>query len=505
MEIPYTVSARPDTGLYNAKVGIWLFLASEVMLFGGLFSAYIFLRVGADYPWPIHELPVAPGFINTMVLIASSVTIVMAWASLKLRRIFWYKLCMAATVACAATFMGLKAMEYSAKFKHWSVTLTDGTILTGHFPEGGYQIKFGEATELSLTIHSENAGMDADPVNHVFKYFESGPAPAFKTADGTDITLDKAGFAALRKETIAAVKEKAKERQVKFKEQIDDLRKELAALSSSAGQEAADQLRGRILGLQLEHDKLRVLPPTTIKLTAAAPMSFAVKPSQTFGYTADSITFKDGTVAKGKLLDDRMTLEVDGIDTRSVVDKEKSLAWDKKYFGEDWKNVFIARRDHAQDAFKKKYGDRREPLKSATLQKASYYMHLESDKATDHLPKGGGHGAALGAPAAAGGHEGDSHGGHHHPTVVLDKKDITFFSNFTPKLNTFYAIYFTLTGLHGLHVIAGALVLTWFWLCNGKLLREDPEHLANRVEVGGLFWHFVDLVWIFLFPLLYLL
>ena len=47
MEIPYTVTARPDTGLYNAKVGIWLFLASEVMLFGGLFSAYILLRLGA--------------------------------------------------------------------------------------------------------------------------------------------------------------------------------------------------------------------------------------------------------------------------------------------------------------------------------------------------------------------------------------------------------------------------------------------------------------------------
>ena len=41
MEIPYTVTARPDTGLWNAKVGIWLFLASEVMLFGGLFSAYV--------------------------------------------------------------------------------------------------------------------------------------------------------------------------------------------------------------------------------------------------------------------------------------------------------------------------------------------------------------------------------------------------------------------------------------------------------------------------------
>ncbi len=47
MDIPYTVTARPDTGLWNAKIGIWLFLASEVMLFGGLFSAYVFLRLDA--------------------------------------------------------------------------------------------------------------------------------------------------------------------------------------------------------------------------------------------------------------------------------------------------------------------------------------------------------------------------------------------------------------------------------------------------------------------------
>lgn len=53
MEIPYTYKARPDTGLYNAKVGIWLFLASEIMLFGALFSAYILLRVSAqDGFWP---------------------------------------------------------------------------------------------------------------------------------------------------------------------------------------------------------------------------------------------------------------------------------------------------------------------------------------------------------------------------------------------------------------------------------------------------------------------
>ena len=51
MNIPYTVETRPDTGLNNGKLGIWLFLASEVMLFGALFSTYIILRTGAPV-WP---------------------------------------------------------------------------------------------------------------------------------------------------------------------------------------------------------------------------------------------------------------------------------------------------------------------------------------------------------------------------------------------------------------------------------------------------------------------
>ena len=56
MQIPYTVETRPDTGLHNSKLGIWLFLASEVMLFAGLFSTYILLRTGSAN-WPDHALP----------------------------------------------------------------------------------------------------------------------------------------------------------------------------------------------------------------------------------------------------------------------------------------------------------------------------------------------------------------------------------------------------------------------------------------------------------------
>ena len=53
IEIPYNVKERKDTGLYNRKLGMWLFLASEVMLFGALFSSYIILRLG-DPNWMLH-------------------------------------------------------------------------------------------------------------------------------------------------------------------------------------------------------------------------------------------------------------------------------------------------------------------------------------------------------------------------------------------------------------------------------------------------------------------
>ncbi len=455
MEIPYTVHARPDTGLFNAKIGIWLFLASEVMLFGGLFSAYIFLRLGADYPWPVHDLDVTLGFWNTIVLIASSVTVVMAWACLKLRKFGWYRINMAITVICAGVFMFNKSLEYGAKFKHYAVKLTDGTILTGHMPEDEhghtihYTVKFGDVTELSLGIPVKQSAVTADPVDHVLPYVE-GEAPKFKTEDGKEITLDKAAFAELRAAAIAKAKADKKDN-------------------------------------------------ATVKLTATAPFKVAARPSEIFGYTATTITFRDGTTATGKLIDDKMTLEVDGIDTRGVAQPEKSLAFDHRYLA-NWQKAFVANRDHHVSEFEHKYPTR-DKSRSATLQKESLYFKLHSaTPPAEGAAHGDKHGAEAHAPAASHGH-----GEAHHPTVIIEKKDITFFSNFTPKLNTYYAIYFTLTGLHGAHVVAGALVLLYFLVFDNKRLKKDPEHLANRVEVGGLFWHFVDLVWIFLFPLLYLL
>ncbi len=131
--IPHTVGPNAETGLYNGKFGIWLFLASEVMLFGGLFSAYVLLRSGVPACAPgVHEgacwphgyeiLSIPLATLNTVVLIFSSVAVVMAWANLKLKEFAKAKMWLWITILCSLAFLAVKSFEYGHKFE------------LGHFP-----------------------------------------------------------------------------------------------------------------------------------------------------------------------------------------------------------------------------------------------------------------------------------------------------------------------------------------------------------------------------------
>ena len=255
MDIPYTIKARPDTGLYNAKLGIWLFLASEVMLFGALFSSYILLRVTAPPGmWPHGWLDVRFGTINTLLLALSAITTLLAWAACKVRDFAKFKIFHACTILLALAFLGIKSYEYHDKWIHYEIHLKDGRIADGHMEEQNDQ---------EVVIH------------------------------------------------------------------------------------------GRF------------------------------------------------------------------------VDKEEDLY----------------------------------DLRSQNIQLS---------------------------------------------TITLERADIAHMENYGPRHNTFTAIYFTLTGLHALHILGGTLVIAYLWGPGRKMWKTDPERYTNRIEVSGLFWHFVDLVWIFLFPVLYL-
>lgn len=74
---------------------------------------------------------------------------------------------------------------------------------------------------------------------------------------------------------------------------------------------------------------------------------------------------------------------------------------------------------------------------------------------------------------------------------------------FRQKLGIFFGVYFCLTGLHGIHVLIGMILLAWLLI---RAMRGEfgPTNF-NAIDFGALYWHLVDLIWIFLFPLLYLI
>ena len=82
----------------------------------------------------------------------------------------------------------------------------------------------------------------------------------------------------------------------------------------------------------------------------------------------------------------------------------------------------------------------------------------------------------------------------------LDAKTL---DRYVDKLRTFMGIYFSLTALHALHVLIGIGVLTWLFL--GTFRGRFGRHRFTPVDMVGLYWHLVDLIWIYLFPLLYLI
>ena len=293
MDIPYTVTARPDTGLYNGKLGVWLFLASEVMLFGALFTAYLFMRLGADEGmWPQHIQSVPLGFTNTCLLICSSITMVYAWVALKERNLAKYRAFLFATICCGAIFLFVKGMEYHDKWMHW-----------------GFYLK-----------------------------------PAAYEKYKSDLTKMDA----------------------------------VAIFCPTQGLDGAYEVRGHL------HEK------------DDATGTYTFLPDKNF----HPVAF--------------------GGSTKPANSEEKGA-------------------------------------------------------------------------------------GNEEETMTVHKEDlIRPAGNLLPAYGTYYAMYFTVTGLHALHIIGGLVVMLYFLGSGSAMYKRNPEQLSNRIEVTGIFWHFVDLVWITVFPIIYL-
>jgi len=581
MEIPYIVNARKDTGLNNSKIAIWLFLASEVMLFGGLFSSYIFLRIFADYPWPERALPVLPGLINTFILIASSVTVVYAWASLKLRKWNMFVINMSFTLFCAAIFMVFKGYEYNAKFHHQAVTYNDWTVVEGHtHPEhDGHGGNFYAVNATAVTFK----------LNSYYKpYLEEileriGDSEIKIAADYkiTSLNDDENAFEekliakegeVVNAERLTEILAEAKEYYIgarthnqevrtealrlawkQFRANKDDKFTEFVGKSHHEPEvkEAVNALHSELVDenatgdLMLDTDSIKIsLDNTLIKVNPAWGRMNGKKEG-----AESSVKLKDSTTIVGKAADSGMELDIDAIDFRHMVmklrEKIEEGVEDEQAItrainaspilnipgeqGDKIKKLWKTHQDWVR-LFKKElhdeYGEdkdgnaKRVPTDvdtyRITWKQMVAYQRIEHKGLEFTLDE-----VKAQQPSMIEGFTGANHKVFNSkekdendeiiaetdcfPSITIPREEIRFESVFSPKMNNYYAIYFTITGLHGLHVIGGALVLGYYLFFGRKMYNENPEWLANRVEVGGLFWHFVDLVWIFVFPIFYLM
>jgi cytochrome c oxidase subunit III len=116
----------PEQTLETAKLGIWCFLATEVLLFGGLFTAYTVFRISAPEMFHTEYLKLNRlfGAVNTVVLICSSLTVALGIAAIRQGKQRMLKVCLILTLLLAAAFLGVKYAEYS---EHIAVGELPGT------------------------------------------------------------------------------------------------------------------------------------------------------------------------------------------------------------------------------------------------------------------------------------------------------------------------------------------------------------------------------------------
>ncbi len=135
----------------TSMLGMWLFLATEVMFFGGLITAYVVYRSTSirEFELASRHMAVWIGFINTVVLLTSSLTMALAVRAAQLRDHRWLLIYLGLTMAFGAAFLGFKAVEYTEEFHEHLVP--------------GWYFRVHEHD-----VHAfEEAARDPDPRNHL--------------------------------------------------------------------------------------------------------------------------------------------------------------------------------------------------------------------------------------------------------------------------------------------------------------------------------------------------
>jgi cytochrome c oxidase subunit 3 len=469
---------QPSLPLNNGKLFLWLFLSTEIMFFAGLIGTYIVLRFGAPpgtWPGP-HDVHLVEtiGAINTFVLICSSVTIVLALEAARHNQAGLAKGWMVLTFILGSVFLGIKAYEYQQKFAH------------GIYPAKPRSLMHDQADLYYVQAVRQSLAPRRDALLAAKALLE-GDGKALSEAQARDLKLYDdllryvVQWAELKaaKSDDALVRREAMEQLAQAIYPLHHTRAEqeryVAALDGEAQQLAVDaatvaQNRATVQG---ERDKL------TTELTSVGTQ----------------VQELEGQKAK-------LNAELQKLQTPAEPTTDATTSASQA----DATFVAVQDQQPAAPAESQPSPEAQRLMDEIAALDAQLMPHLE--RQTELSTQAGLLDEQIAAIAAQ--HdtltgrigilpllkEAENIGGAHHGLnnhihgLMLPMK--------IPSGNMWASTYCLLTGFHAIHVAVGLIVFAIV------LLYRLDSRRANMLENTGLYWHFVDLVWIFLFPLLYL-
>jgi cytochrome c oxidase subunit III len=410
------------------KLGIWLFLAQEVLFFSALFVAYVLYRYHHPeiYSYAHKYLDVKYGAINTAVLIFSSLTAAWAVRCAQLSQKRGLIICIALTIACACAFLGIKYIEYSHKV-HEHILF--GRYFDPCVSSGGREL---------LTRNNNCPGAKSTVI------WDTGAGVAtagcFKDIDQD---LRKSGIQADCKVGEYGITEKPKKVQ-----------------QPKNGPDGKPMVGSDGKPVMEEVEKPDVVETFKREITERCP---------------EPTIFHD----PGNGAEHAEAGEGGGHGAGGHA--QKAPCWRTAY------QPAVCKKDVG---ILVEYGDHeeREHIRIKAECKASPKPSEAGDLLADRDQP-----LELGKPLIQPRHQLTAHEAHELEALGPPPE----------HTNMFFTIYFAMTGLHGIHVLFGVAVFTWL-LIRAIKGQFTPDYFGP-IDYAALYWHIVDLIWIFLFPLLYLI
>ena len=500
----------------NSKLGMWLFLGTEIMFFTAFIGTYIVLRMGSPgWPTDVHvtHISIAAGGINTFVLILSSFLVVLAHDALlgqKFARAWHFMLW---TLVLGFVFLGIKSYEYTGKFQH--------DILPGHIPESDKQAMDKVVRQFGYIVDTKLAAMFSKQVTVTFELDNGGKekpgleevkstlVPAFPNgeevtaADGASfkvrtISQDPAtvasaittAFADGKLGRVKVVESDSKDI-IKREEQKSELDLRISILNGKPNPTDAQKEKLAEAGAvsQLFAEQVDLKEHVRNNWLLAFPQS-AFDLYRTMDESSDDWKTKYEAwknanriaIDEGKLRDLKDYLTNGKMDACTLHDvNERVVDLKKARFKLTGESLISLRTESVPEELLSNLNR----LKGEEFTRQDFLEELKDILTEDELRR--------------------------YQERILnhaekDERLSLLLSTLQPAHpilygNLFASNYFLMTGFHALHVIIGLFMFALVLKKGSKLCLAD----ATFVENIGLYWHFVDLVWIFLFPLIYII